>query len=70
MLSVPAFVVSWKFGIAWLVFVTLVFIAAEELLLRGVDVATAEVRVIAILAHSVAVSGLFALQATVILKLQ
>jgi hypothetical protein len=39
MLSVPAFVVSWKFGIGWLAFATLVFITAEELLLRGVDVA-------------------------------
>jgi hypothetical protein len=39
MLSIPAFVVSWKFGIAWLAFAALVFITAEELLLRGVDVA-------------------------------
>jgi hypothetical protein len=34
MLSIPAFVVSWKFGIAWLAFAALVFITAEELLLR------------------------------------
>jgi hypothetical protein len=39
MLSILAFVVSWKFGIGWLAFATLVFIAAEKLLLRRVDVA-------------------------------
>jgi len=37
--SVLALIVSWKFGIGWLVFATPVFITAEELILRGVDVA-------------------------------
>jgi hypothetical protein len=30
MLSIPAFITSWKFGLAWLGFAILVFIAAEK----------------------------------------